>query len=202
MRAFNFWPACSLIFLVFRLFLATSTFISEEGINEDSLIFSTSIDDGSPAFETLNFDSTLLSQSDACTNDDATKSHRKRQSKPTWCPQEKIRVQQESAPPTGQQQDRDRSGWADNKPYEGELPSQLRFLDEDPHLLADPKPNKEVCGNRGIFAVCASDRNVGWWGQPDSMQFKLDPCTPCTFFTLIHHSIGPRVGTILIQKHR
>lgn len=205
MRAFNFCSPSSLPFyLIFRFSLVASVFIPQEGSNDDFLIFPTSTtEDGSPdGSSSMNFDSTLLSQSDGCPNDDATA--RKGQSKPDWCTQqERTQDQQQSSPPKGQQQDR--SGWTDNKPYEGELPSQLQFLDEDPRSVAEPKPNKEFCGNRGIFAVCASDKNVGWWGQPDSMQFKLDPCTPCTLFPpppprLFIHSIGPGLGTILIQS--
>lgn len=188
MRTFSFWPSSSLLFLVFRLSLAASIFIPDSSSSsyDDSLTLSTSNEYGSPDdMDGLNFDSTLLSsQSDGCPNDDATKSPRKRQSKPNWC------QQQQPSPPKGQQ---DRSGWTDNKPYDGELPSQLRFLDNNPHPMAEPKPNKEVCGERGIFAVCAADKNVGWWGQPDSMQFKLDPCTPCTHFHYSSLYIGPEL---------
>lgn len=190
MRAFSFWPSSSLFFLLFRLSLAASIFIPDgsSSSQDDFLISSTSTEDGSPDdFDSLNLDSTLLlSQSDGCPKDDASKSHRKRQSKPAWCiPGKSQDQQQQSSPPKGQQ---DRSGWIDNKPYEGELPSQLRFLDNEPHSMAEPKPSKDFCGERGIFAVCAADKNVGWWGQPDSMQFKLDPCTPCTYFHLFINS--------------
>lgn len=192
MRAFTLWPSSSLFFLVFRLSFAGSIFIPDGGSShDDSSILSTSTEDGSPDdFDNLNFDSTLLlSQSDGCPNDDATKSGRKRQPNHSWCRTGKTQDrQQQPSPPKGQQ---DRGGWTDNKPYDGELPSQLRFLDSNPHPMAEPKPNQEFCGERGIFAVCAADKTVGWWGQPDSMQFKLDPCTLCMYFQYSSLSIGP-----------
>lgn len=186
MRAFKIWWPSSLFFLVFRLSLAASIFVPEGlGYYDDSLI-SSNFEDEISDFGDLNSDSTLLSKSDECAVNDATKSRRKRNPNPAWCTtDEKTPSQQPSSPPKGQQQDR--SGWTDNKPFEGELPSQLRFLEEDPRLMAEPKPSKELCKDRGLFAVCAEDKSVGWWGQPDSMQFKLDPCTPCKFcFSLLH----------------
>lgn len=202
MHAFNFWWASSPFFLVFRHSLAASIFVPEGlGYYDDPLI-SSDFGDGIPDFDDLNSDSTLLSKSDECAdNNDATKSGpRKRNPIPAWCTtDEKTPSQQPSRrPPKGQQPDR--SGWTDNKPFEGELPSQLRFLEDDPRLMAEPKPSNELCKDRGLFAVCASDKSVGWWGQPDSMQFKLDPCTPCKFLLSVH-SIA-QFGTIVNAKYR
>ena len=192
MRAFNFSPSTLLFFLIFRPSLAASIIIPEGG--DDSLIFSNS-EDGSSYFDGLSFDSTFLSQGDRCA--DATKSPRKRQSKPSWCQtQDRAQYNQQPAASKGQQQDR--SGWTDKKFHQGDLPSQLQFLENEPRLLAEPKPNKEICKGRGIFAVCAADRDVGWWGPPDSMQFKLDPCTPCLL--LIHSKPGFKINQVQIVR--
>lgn len=180
MPAFKFWWASSLFFLVFRLSLAASIFIPESLGNYDDPFISSNSEDELPDFDDLNSDSTLLSKSVECADNEATKSPRKRNPDSAWCTtDEKTPSQQLSSPPKGEQPDR--GGWADNKPFEGELPSQLRFLEDDPRSMAEPQPSKELCKDRGIFAVCAGDKSVGWWGQPDSMQFKLDPCTPCKF---------------------
>lgn len=189
MRASNFWWSSPLFFFIFRLSLAASIFVPEGLVYRDDSLISSDFEDEIHYFDNLNPDLTLLSKSDRCADNDATKSPRKRQSNPAWCTTDgKTPPQQLSSPTKGQGQDR--NGWTDNKPFEGELPSQLRFLDDDPHSKAEPKPNIELCKDRGIFAVCAEDKSVGWWGQPDSMQFKLDPCTPCKFCASIH-SIGP-----------
>ena len=192
MRAFNFWWSSSLFFFAFRLSLAASIFIPEGmGDYDDSIIFSNS-EAEIPNLDRLNLDSKLLSKSDKCADNGARKNLRQRQSNPAWCTTiEKTAPQQLSSPPKGQQQDT--SGWTDNKPFEGDLPPQLQFLEDDPRSVAEPKPNHQLCKDRGIFAVCASDKSIGWWGQPDSMQFKLDPCTPCQLYFNSRHrsSLAP-----------